>query len=100
MSITCPKCSMTSYHPEDEAQGYCGNCHEFTSPSPYDRALQKMSWDTHYIEQAKKARKAAQVCASEGRETEAAQYRDVADVYELLAGNTKEESDGRDLSRE
>ena len=30
-SITCPKCRMTSYHPEDVKHGYCGNCHEFTS---------------------------------------------------------------------
>lgn len=28
-SITCPVCSMTSYHPEDIAQRYCGNCHQF-----------------------------------------------------------------------
>jgi hypothetical protein len=28
--ITCPKCGMTSYHPEDVKQGYCGNCHDFT----------------------------------------------------------------------
>lgn len=31
-SITCPDCGMTSHHPEDVAQGYCGNCHKFTSP--------------------------------------------------------------------
>lgn len=29
-SFTCPKCGMTSYHPEDVRQGYCGSCHEFT----------------------------------------------------------------------
>lgn len=29
-TITCPYCLMTSAHPEDVAQGYCGNCHEFT----------------------------------------------------------------------
>jgi len=29
-SITCPVCDMTSYHPSDIAEGYCGNCHEFT----------------------------------------------------------------------
>lgn len=33
-SITCPKCGMTSYNQNDIAEGYCGNCHEFTSP-PY-----------------------------------------------------------------
>lgn len=29
-SFTCPDCGMTSYHPEDVRQGYCGNCHAFT----------------------------------------------------------------------
>ena len=29
-SITCPVCGMTSYHPVDIAEGYCGNCHDFT----------------------------------------------------------------------
>lgn len=32
-SFTCPKCEMTSYNPNDIAQGYCGNCHEFTARS-------------------------------------------------------------------
>lgn len=32
-SITCPKCGMTSYHPEDVKQGYCGNCHDWTGPT-------------------------------------------------------------------
>lgn len=30
-SITCPVCGMTSYHPTDIAEGYCGNCHSWTS---------------------------------------------------------------------
>lgn len=30
MSFTCPRCNMTSHHPEDERHGYCGHCHEFT----------------------------------------------------------------------
>jgi hypothetical protein len=30
MSFTCPRCGMTSHHPEDERQGYCGNCHDWT----------------------------------------------------------------------
>lgn len=30
MAFTCPQCGRTSYHPEDEKQGYCGNCHKFT----------------------------------------------------------------------
>lgn len=33
-SITCPNCDRESSHPEDVAQGYCGNCHQWTSP-PY-----------------------------------------------------------------
>lgn len=32
MSFTCPRCSRTSHHPEDERHGYCGNCHDFTAP--------------------------------------------------------------------
>jgi hypothetical protein len=30
LSITCPVCKMTSYHPKDVEHGYCGNCHAFT----------------------------------------------------------------------
>jgi hypothetical protein len=29
VTITCPKCGKTSYHPEDERQRYCGHCHQF-----------------------------------------------------------------------
>lgn len=29
-SFTCPVCGMTSPHPDDVANGYCGNCHAFT----------------------------------------------------------------------
>lgn len=28
-NITCRLCSMTSYHPEDVRQRYCGYCHLF-----------------------------------------------------------------------
>jgi hypothetical protein len=35
LTITCPRCGMTSNHPEDVAQGYCGNCHDWTSPRGY-----------------------------------------------------------------
>lgn len=28
-SITCPRCGMTSYNPNDVREKYCGNCHEF-----------------------------------------------------------------------
>ena len=31
-SITCPQCGMTSYNPNDIREGYCGNCHDWTSP--------------------------------------------------------------------
>lgn len=30
MSFTCPRCSATSHHPTDEAEGYCGACHDWT----------------------------------------------------------------------
>ena len=29
-SITCPKCGMTSFNPNDIREGYCGNCHDWT----------------------------------------------------------------------
>lgn len=29
--ITCPECQMKSYNPNDIKQGYCGNCHWWTS---------------------------------------------------------------------
>lgn len=28
-SITCPKCGMTSYNPNDIKHRYCGNCNQF-----------------------------------------------------------------------
>lgn len=31
MSFTCPRCGATSYHPEDERNGYCGRCHDWTA---------------------------------------------------------------------
>ena len=34
MAFTCPRCSMTSHHPDDERHGYCGNCHAFTASPP------------------------------------------------------------------
>lgn len=33
-SITCPRCGRTSYHPKDVEYGYCGNCHDYTTPRP------------------------------------------------------------------
>lgn len=29
-SFTCPRCSRTSYHPQDKRYGYCGACHDYT----------------------------------------------------------------------
>jgi len=31
-SITCPKCGRTSWNPNDIREGYCGNCHDWTTP--------------------------------------------------------------------
>jgi ribosomal protein S27AE len=30
-AIKCPRCGMVSAHPEDVREGYCGNCHDWTS---------------------------------------------------------------------
>lgn len=35
-TITCPQCGMTSYNPNDIAQGYCGNCHDWTGMAKED----------------------------------------------------------------
>lgn len=32
-SITCPRCTRTSYHLTDIREGYCGACHDWTTPS-------------------------------------------------------------------
>ena len=29
-AITCPCCGITSHHPQDVEQGYCGLCHWWT----------------------------------------------------------------------
>ena len=31
-SITCPVCGMTSYHPRDIKEGFCGKCDDWTTP--------------------------------------------------------------------
>lgn len=31
-SITCPRCSATSHDPTDVQEGYCGRCHDWTTP--------------------------------------------------------------------
>lgn len=33
VSITCPECGKTSYHPKDIEFGYCAFCNEFTTAS-------------------------------------------------------------------
>lgn len=38
-SVTCPRCSMTSYHPRDIREGYCGHCHDWTSPPKGDTPI-------------------------------------------------------------
>lgn len=30
LPFTCPRCSRTSYHPQDKQYGYCGACHDYT----------------------------------------------------------------------
>jgi len=40
VSFTCPRCGRISHHPADEAEQYCGACHDFTGtrqplPGPY-----------------------------------------------------------------
>lgn len=47
-SITCPKCSMTSYNPNDIAWGYCGNCHEYTQDGAIEHDTVKM--DPRFLE--------------------------------------------------
>jgi len=33
-SIVCPRCGIESHHPEDVAQRYCGNCHDWHPDDP------------------------------------------------------------------
>jgi hypothetical protein len=35
VAFTCPRCGRTSHHPEDERQGYCGACHDWTLAAEY-----------------------------------------------------------------
>lgn len=30
MTFTCPRCGRTSHNPNDEREGYCGACHDWT----------------------------------------------------------------------
>lgn len=37
-AVTCPVCEMTSYHPMDVREGFCGHCHAWTGqprPGPH-----------------------------------------------------------------
>lgn len=34
LSITCPRCGLTSYNASDVSSQYCGNCHEFHADMP------------------------------------------------------------------
>lgn len=34
-AITCTKCRMTSYNPNDVAQRYCGHCRVFFGDQPF-----------------------------------------------------------------
>jgi ribosomal protein L37E len=40
LAITCPRCGKTSHHPTDVAEGYCGNCHAYTSPPRPDPTVE------------------------------------------------------------
>jgi hypothetical protein len=49
-SITCPVCHRTSYHPDDIEAGYCGNCHDWTSPpAEYGWPAEPLSMETVYL---------------------------------------------------
>jgi hypothetical protein len=43
VSYTCPICSRTSYHPDDEKYSYCGNCHGFTGAYGYGNERHRSS---------------------------------------------------------
>jgi hypothetical protein len=38
-SITCPVCGRVSHHPKDIAEGYCGACHDWTTPPMEERLM-------------------------------------------------------------
>jgi len=43
-TITCPRCGMTSANPDDVRQGYCGNCHDWTSAETVQRPATPEGW--------------------------------------------------------
>lgn len=77
MAFTCPKCQMTSHHPEDERHGYCGNCHDFTGrPQPQDNPTGVTFWvqgivavrnNMPYVQLANADRMIAQLTVAEAR---------------------------------
>jgi hypothetical protein len=50
VSITCPRCGLTSHHPKDAEEGYCARCHAWTSPpsptAPPDEAAVRSALNT------------------------------------------------------
>ena len=41
---------MTSFHPEDKAQGYCGNCHQFTGQPAGESGPVEPPWGARFTE--------------------------------------------------
>jgi hypothetical protein len=45
LSITCHTCGMTSYHPQDVANRYCGHCKVFHADAGQWEALNELALD-------------------------------------------------------
>jgi hypothetical protein len=45
MSYTCPCCGITSQHPRDEAERYCGRCHRFEDDE-FEHARLRIIWNS------------------------------------------------------
>jgi hypothetical protein len=41
-SITCPRCGLTSWHPDDVKHRYCGNCNMFHEDMKIAETLESM----------------------------------------------------------
>jgi hypothetical protein len=41
-TITCPVCGWTSYNPNDIREGYCGHCHDWTTPKMTETKMAKL----------------------------------------------------------
>jgi NTP pyrophosphatase (non-canonical NTP hydrolase) len=48
-SITCPRCNRTSHNANDIANGYCGNCHDWTSRPGDDSVVSAVGADRRRI---------------------------------------------------